>query len=346
MIWDIVLILVVLIAFIFLLTNGLHDASSVVATIIACGAATPKQAVGLAALSGFLGALLGGTAVAHTISSLIRLPANNQLLIILLAALIAAVAWNVLTWHLGLPSSSTHSLVGGLIGAVWISAGADAIAWGQSDWETHRQISGIIKVFVSLVISPIIGFFVAYLLQRAAKLALRNARFSINIWFKRTQWIIAGILAFNHGSNDTQKITGLIALALVAGNSASYEQVPLWSQLLGGLVMFAGTIFGGWAIMKTLGRKIFPLRPLHSFNSLLSSGGSLLLANFLGAPISTTHLVAGTIIGVGSAEEYRMVNWEIGKQMVLAWFITIPASAAMAGIAYFILDKLIDRFIL
>ncbi len=342
MFWDYITIVVIIAAFVFLLTDGLHDASSVVATIIACGAATPMQSILLAAGAGLVGVLLGGSAVAHTIVNLIELPIDHRLLIILLSALLAAVAWNLFTWQLGLPSSSTHALVGGLIGSIWVAAGANHITWGFTEFlSPQHQITGIIKIFLSLIISPILGFLAAFFLQQVMKLLLRNARFSVNTWLKRSQWIMAGILAFNHGSNDTQKILGLVSLALIANRWLDYETIPLWSRLLGGMVMFTGTIFGGWAIIKTLGRKVFPLRPIHSFNSLLSSGSSLFIGNLLGAPISTTHLVAGTIIGVGAADEYRMVNWEIGKEMVLAWFITIPASACMAGLLYIVLNKII-----
>jgi inorganic phosphate transporter, PiT family len=341
MLWDFIGVLVLVAAFVFLLTNGLHDASSVIATIIACGAITPVQAILLAAGSGLLGALFGGSAVAHTIVNLIDLPIDHLLLVILLAALLAAVGWNIITWQLGLPSSSTHALVGGLIGSLWVAAGIDHIVWGVSDLlgSTH-QLNGVIKVFVSLLVSPVIGFFVAVLLQKMMTLLLRDARFSVNIWLKRIQWVLAGILAFNHGSNDTQKVLGLVSLVLIASKWSTQEQIPVWSQFVGGLIMFAGTMFGGWSIIKTLGRKIFPLRPIHSFNALVSSGGSLLIANFFGAPISTTHLMAGSVIGVGAADDYRMVNWEIGKEMVLAWFITIPASAGMAALIYILLSML------
>ena len=344
--WDIVAVLVIIAAFIFLLTNGLHDASSVVATIIACGAATPVQAILLAAGAGLLGALLGGRAVANTIVNLIDLPPDHLLLLVLLAAFLAAVGWNLVTWQFGLPSSSTHALVGGLIGSLWVAAGADHVVWGISDLVSPaHQISGVTKVIISLLISPVIGFMAAVLLQKTMEFLLRNANFAVNIWLKRSQWVIAAILAFSHGSNDTQKILGLVSLVLIAVKWVGLSQIPLWSQLIGGSVMFAGMMFGGWSIIKTLGRKIYPLRPIHSFNSLVSSGGSLFVANLLGAPISTTHLVAGSIIGVGAADEYRMVNWEIGKEMVLAWCITMPASAAMAALLFVILSQLANRVI-
>jgi PiT family inorganic phosphate transporter len=339
MMLDLLVAIVILMAFVFLLTNGLNDASSVVATIIACGAATPAQAVTLAAVTGLAGAILGGEAVTHTIVNLMNLPPDSLLLLVLLAAVAAAMGWNVITWHLGLPSSSTHALVGGLIGAVWAAAGGSHIAWGIDDLlGAGHQLSGVAKVVAGLLISPVLGFMVAALLQKGMRFLLRDADYTANHWLKRGQWLLAGLLAFTHGSNDTQKTLGLVVLALIAGHWSVTEQIPLWSKVVGGLVMFTGTLFGGWSIMKTLGRKIFRLRPLHSFNSLMASGGSLLLANALGAPISTAHLVAGTVIGVGAADEYRMVNWHVGKEMAIAWVITIPATAAMAGALLLLLE--------
>lgn len=331
---EIILSGVIIIAFLFLLTNGLHDASSVVATFIACGAATPVQAVLWAASLELAGALLGGGAVAQTIARLINLPPDYRLLPILAAALAAAMAWNLITWRLGLPSSSTHALVGGLIGAAWVMAGPDAILWGWREM-TSGHMDGIIKVVAGLIISPVFGFCAAFLLQKLTELLLRNAAFAVNRWLKRSQWLMAGLLAFNHGANDTQKILGLVGLALTAAGALPGGQpLPEWAPLVGGLIMFAGILSGGWPIMKTLGSGIFPLRPIHSFNSQLSSGGALVIANLTGLPVSTTHLVAGTVIGAGAADEYRMVNWAVGKEMAVAWCITIPAAALLAALLF------------
>ncbi|HWR41268.1 MAG TPA: inorganic phosphate transporter [Patescibacteria group bacterium] len=327
---------VVLIALIFLLTNGLHDASSVVATFIACGAATPLQAVMWAALLELIGAVLGGSAVAHTIAGLVLLPVDRTLLPLLAAVMIAAMVWNVLTWRLGLPSSSTHALVGGLIGSVWMMAGTEYIFWGWTElWNPGHSVSGIVKVVMGLVVSPLLGFLLAYLLQKLVAFLLRNASFSANRWLKQGQWLIVGLLAFNHGANDTQKVLGLVGLALVAaGQLGEGQPLPVEALFVGGLIMFIGILSGGWPIMKTLGSGIFTLRPIHSFNSQLSAGSALLLANISGMPVSTTHLVAGSVIGAGAADEYRMVNWAVGKEMMVAWCVTIPASALVAAVVY------------
>ncbi|OPY58352.1 MAG: Low-affinity inorganic phosphate transporter 1 [Pelotomaculum sp. PtaU1.Bin035] len=339
----ILLIIVVTAALVFALTNGLHDASSVVATFIACGAATPLQAVGLASIFGLIGALLGGSAVADTVAKIVNLSAEPPLLNVLFAALLGAVMWNIITWYLGLPSSSTHALVGGIIGAVWVSDGFEHILWGWEElFGVRHELAGIVKVFAALLISPTLGFAFAFLLQKILSFALRNAKFTVNKWLKGLQWIMAAVLAYSHGANDTQKIMGLITLALMAGGYLHQQVTPEWVRLSGGIVMFAGTLFGGWSIMKTLGSGIFDIRPIHSLNSQVSSGAAIMFATVLGVPVSTTHIVAGSVIGVGAADEYRMVNWSVGQEMIVAWLVTIPSSAAVAAMAYYPAKWLID----
>lgn len=324
---------------IFTLTNGLHDASSVVATLISCRAATPKQAVLLASVFGLLGAAFSGNLVADTVTKIIKIAPGTELMYILTASISGAVVWNIVTWRIGLPSSSTHALIGGLIGATWISNGSDYILWGVSEFVSgNHQLEGIVKVIAALIISPLLGFVIAFIIQKISSLLLRNTRFKINEYIKKVQWIIAAALAFSHGSNDSQKITGLISLALISAGAVNAYSAQPFIKLTVGVVMFIGTAFGGWKIMKTLGRGIYDLRPIHSLNSMLSSGLSIILATFTGAPVSTTHVVVGGIMGVGAADEYRMVNWGIGKQIITAWFITIPCSAVSAAIIYFIIN--------
>ncbi len=337
----ILLILAIITGLVFALSNGLHDASSVVATFIACGAATPQQAIVLAAFFGLLGAILGGNAVADTISKVIDLPVQTSLLVILLAAILGAVVWNLVTWRLGLPSSSTHALIGGIIGSVWVSAGYGHILWGWSELVgKNHEITGIVKVVAALIFSPLLGFCAAFVLGKVTKLSFRNAPYSLNIWLKRVQWVLASLLAFSHGSNDTQKIIGIIALALAAGGGAILENAPLWVRVCGGLVMFMGTMIGGWTIMKTIGRGIFTLRPIHSANSQFASVVAVSIATLVGAPVSTTHVVVGSVMGVGAADEYKMVNWGIAREIVIAWFVTIPFSALVSAIIYLSINTL------
>jgi len=336
---TVILIGVIVTALVFALSNGLHDASSVVATFIICGAATPEQAIGIASFFGMIGAIFGGSAVADTISKVIDLPVNPSLLTVLLAAMFGAVIWNLVTWKLGLPSSSTHALIGGIIGAVWMSSGYKHILWGWNELIGGRhQLTGIVKVVAALIISPLLGFIIAFILQKSTKLLLRNAKFTLNNGLKKIQWGIAAALAYSHGANDTQKIIGIITLALMAGKSVTIITAPLWVRFCGGFVMFIGTMLGGWTIMKTVGRGIFKVRVVHSVNSQLASAGSLILATLIGAPVSTTHVVVGSVMGVGAADEYKMVHWGIAKEIILAWFITIPLSAVVSALIYILFN--------
>ncbi|VBB09475.1 phosphate transporter [Lucifera butyrica] len=339
---TILFLAVLLLAFGFTLTNGLHDASSVVATFISCGAATPVQAVSLAAVFELLGALFSGHAVANTITSIGKLPTDLHVLPVILAALLGAVIWNVVTWNFGLPSSSTHALVGGLVGAIWAAYGAGHIVWGWNELlAPPHQLSGFLKVVVSLLVSPLAGFIAGYGLQKISLVLLRRARFStMNRKLKRFQWLMAALLAFGHGGNDSQKTIGLIGAVLVAAQM-SPAGLPLWVRISVGLLMSAGMLSGGWRIMRTVGRGIYDVRPLHSLVSQVAAGGSVVIATMLGAPVSTTHVVVGSVTGVGGAEEYRMVNWRMGQDILIAWVVTIPAAALMASISYLFLHPIL-----
>lgn len=335
------LVLVMIVCLVFALTNGLHDASSVVATFISSGAASPRQAILLASVFGLVGAVLGGNAVADTISKVIDLPPDLVLLPILLSAILGAVFWNLLTWKLGLPSSSTHALIGGIIGAVLVSSGYQHILWGWRElFGTRHRLTGIAMVVAALVISPLLGFALAFLLGKLTKLVFRNARFGLNHWLNRFQWIIAASLSFSHGANDTQKVIGILTLALLASGRSTLQTAPLWIRVSGGLVMFLGTLLGGWSIMKTIGRGIYEIHPIHSINSQIASVGSILLATVIGAPVSTTHVVVGSVMGVGAADRYKIVHWQIVKEIMIAWLITIPSAAIVSAIVYLAFDSL------
>ncbi|KNZ41914.1 inorganic phosphate transporter [Acetobacterium bakii] len=338
-----VLILVILIGLVFTFTNGLHDASAVVATFINCGAASPKQGIILASIFGIIGAVLGGNLVADTISGVISLPTDAFLLMVLLAAIMGATLWDLITWRLGLPSSSTHSFVGGIIGAVMVSAGPEHILWGWAELVgPNHEVTGIVKVVIALIISPIIGFMLAFILEKISEILLRNAKISINRWIKRSQWLIVSLLSFTNGSNDIQKIMGIFVLALAAASGSMVETAPLWMRFIGGFAMFVGIMMGGWRIMKTLGRGIFEIKPIHSINSQLASLGSILGANLTGAPVSSTQIIVGSIMGVGTADAYKMVNWKIVKEIIVAWFITIPLAGIIAAGIYLAMNLLLN----
>lgn len=336
------LVITIMVIVLFTLTNGLHDASSVVATFITCGAATPGQAVVFAAIFELLGAILGGSAVAGTVAGIVKLQAGHEMLVVILAAVVGAVTWNLLTWKFGIPSSSTHALIGGLSGAALGFGGRQMINWGFVDAFYSLHLTGIAKVLFALVFSPFLGLVIAYLMLHLLMLAFRNATYKVNVPIKKTQWILTAIMAFNHGANDTQKSMGLFMLALFsAGKVISISVVPMEIRVLVGIVMCLGVLFGGWSIMKTLGRGIFTIRPVHSLASQLGTGISLYIANVTGAPVSTTHVVVGTIMGVGTAAEKKMVNWHATKNILFSWVITIPCSGAVSWLFFKILNLFI-----
>ena len=320
---------------VFTLTNGLHDASSVVATFITCGAATPVQAVILAAAFELLGAIFGGSAVAGTIASIIKLNAGHEMLIVILSAVFGAVFWNLLSWKYGIPSSSTHALIGGLCGASIGFGGGAMINWGFIEAIQTFHLTGIAKVIFALVLSPLLGFAIAFFILHILTFCFRNSTFKVNGPIKKAQWFLTAVMAFNHGANDTQKSMGLIMLALFsAGKVISISIVPPEIRILVGLVMCIGVLVGGWSIMKTLGRGIFTIRPVHSLASQLATGISLYFANVIGAPVSTTHVVVGTIMGVGTADEKKMVNWQAVKNILFSWIITIPSAALISWLFF------------
>ncbi|NCA98060.1 MAG: inorganic phosphate transporter [Clostridia bacterium] len=331
----VMLILVWVAALVFALTNGLHDAGAVVATLIASRAASPRITVTLSAMASLAGAILGGQAVSRAITGLIRIPASDsRLLPILLAAVLGALTWNFLTWRLGLPSSSTHALTGGCVGAGLAFAGPDSIHWlgglKAADPSLTRSVAG---VFIALILSPLIGFVVAFFLEKASKHLLASAHYSLNHWLNRAQMPLMLLLSFGHGSNDAQKISGILALAGLA-SSVSLTISDTWQLAAVGLAIFFGTLFGSWPIIRTLSRGIFQVRPINGFNAQLAAAGSLLVATFLGAPVSTSHVVIGSVMGTGAAVRFKAVNWQVAKGILAAWVVTVPASALVsAGVA-------------
>ncbi|HEY3419163.1 MAG TPA: inorganic phosphate transporter [Methanomassiliicoccales archaeon] len=327
----------IVLALVFSFTNGFHDASSTVATLIACGAATPRRAVVMSAAWGFAGAMLGGTAVALTMLGLLSIPLGNTLVYVMFATLIGAVAWNLVTWVGGIPSSSTHALVGGLIGAGIASSGLDNVNWGLDELISSGHMVGITKVVIFLFISVGIGFVGGFLVMKVTKVLLRNAKRRINRPLMMSQYLTSGLLSFSHGANDAQKAMGMMILVIASAGWAPDTNIPLWVMLASAIAMTAGTLGGGWKIMRTLGRGIFRIRPIHSFDSQVASTSAILLSTAVGAPVSSTHAVASSIIGVGAADNARMVQWSVGKDMVVSWLLTMPLTAFVSGLIYIIL---------
>jgi inorganic phosphate transporter, PiT family len=328
----------VAIVLLFDYTNGFHDAANIVASVIASRAMTPVQAVMVVSFFEFLGPLLGGTAVANTIGKFVTLdgigPATA--LTILLCGLIGAIAWNLFTWWRGIPSSSSHALVGGLAGAVVVSVGADHVVWGFSELASGH-VTGVVKVLAALLLSPLAGFWVGFLLHRLMLLLLRPARPSMNRWLRNAQWLTAAGLGFSHGANDAQKSMGVLTLVLLLGGFVDKFEVPLWVMFACASSITLGILSGGWRIVRTLGFAIYKVRPLHAFDSQLTSAAVIFGASALGAPVSTTHVVATSIMGIGASERPHAVRWAKAKEIATTWIVTIPGAAAVSIAAHFLL---------
>jgi PiT family inorganic phosphate transporter len=328
---DVGFTIAVLAAVAFAVTNGLHDASNAIATLIATRAATPAQGIALATVCNLLGPLLVGGAVANTIGGIVTLDASATVAVIGWGVA-AACAWNILTWKLGLPSSSGHALIGGLVGAGLIAGGADAVNWGGFDgWRP----TGVVGTLVALAVSPAVGLLAAYALVRALRRAARRATRRWLPPVRAAEWVMSGALAFSHGANDAQKSVGVIGALMLADGRAGSLSAPTWSKVLCAAALTLGTALGGWKIIRTVGRRIYRIKPLDGLSSQSASAGVILGASLLGAPISTTHTVASSVIGTGLGEHRRRhVHWAIVGQMGLAWATTIPATAAMAAATY------------
>ena len=320
------LIVVLGLAIAFDYINGFHDTANAIATSISTRALRPAWAIGMSAVANFTGALVG-TEVAKTVSSgLIDTNVESQTMIA--AALIGAIAWNLLTWRLGIPSSSSHALIGGLLGAALISAGIGS-------W----QMGGVVgKVLVPLVASPVIGFVIGLLLMALMFNVFRRAHPGrLNGVFRRLQVVSAAYMAFSHGSNDAQKTMGIMTLALVAAGIQTSFEPPLWVILTAATAISLGTAAGGWRIIKTMGTKVVKLDPVHGFAAETTAATVIFGASQLGVPVSTTHVISSAIMGVGSSDRLKTVRWGVARSIVTAWVLTLPASGATAAVAYLVL---------
>jgi len=325
----------VVIVLVFDYTNGFHDAANIVATVIASRAMTPAQAVIIVGVFEFLGPLLGGTAVANTIGKFVALDGVAPVLSlsILLCGLIGAIVWNLATWYFGIPSSSSHALVGGLIGAVVVSVGSDHVVWGFAELAEGR-LTGIMKVIAALLLSPLIGFWMGFLVHRLLRAFLMAANPAANARLRAAQFVTAAGLAFSHGANDAQKSMGILTLVLLLGGFIPTFEVPFWVMLACASAITLGILSGGWRIVRTLGFAIYRVRPIHALGSQLTSAAVILAASAGGAPVSTTHVVATSIMGIGASERPRAVRWSKAKDIAVTWIITIPGAALVAIQAY------------
>ena len=331
-----ILIAVILAALAFEFINGFHDCANAIATVVSTKVLSPKQAVLFGASLEFIGALTG-THVAKTIGAGI---VNGEMvtLTVIFCALLAAVLWNLLTWWLGLPSSSSHALIGGLLGATIVKAGVSAV-----------HIKTLMdKVIIPMFTSPVLGFcagFMLMLLLAWVILITRAHPDTVNKKFRKLQLLSSGLMALSHGSNDAQKTMGIITLALMAGGvlhkgpSGDFE-IPIYVIIACALTMAAGTMNGGWKIIKTMGHKIIKLKPIHGFAAETSAAGLILTASHFGIPLSTTHVISTAIMGVGSTLHAHAVKWKIVGNIVTAWVLTIPACMILSAAIYYLIYKI------
>lgn len=337
---DVVLLLAivsVVVILLFDLTNGFHDASNMIATVVASRAMTPVQAVVVVGIFHFIGPILGGTAVANTIGKFVDISSLDVVvsLTIILCGLSGAIFWNLLTWWFGIPSSSSHALVGGLIGAVVFASGPGHVVWGFGQL-LQGELTGVTKVILALVLSPLIGFWVGFLLHRLMRRLLNRAHPRMNRRLRQVQWFTAAGLSFSHGANDAQKSMGIITMVLLLSGYISEFVVPLWVVLSCAAMITIGTLMGGWRIVRTIGFGIYKVRPLHAVDAQLTSAVVIFGASAIGAPVSTTHVVSSSIMGIGASERPKAVRWGKAQEIISTWLITIPGAALAAAVAYWL----------
>lgn len=327
---DPLLIIVIVLALAFDFLNGIHDSSNVVATMISSRALPPRVALSMTAIAEFLGPFIFGVAVANTIGNEV-VDSEAISLVVLLAALLSAILWNLFTWYMGFPSSSSHAMIGGLVGAVVMGAGWSAI-----------KVEGLEKVLIVLFTSPIIGFVFGFIILRLIFLLSWYATPRINGFFKKGQIFTGLSLALSHGANDAQKTMGIITLALLIGGVIDTFIVPQWVIIACASMIALGTSLGGWKLIRTLGGKFFKIRPVDGFSSQLASSIVILGASLAGGPVSTTQVVSSSIMGVGAGERVNKVRWGVAREIAAAWLFTIPATTLIAAGIYWIIMQFIS----
>jgi len=320
--------LLILLSLVFGYLNGFHDSSNIVATIISSRAMSPRMALTLVAVAESAGPFIFGVAVANSIGEGIVDPAQISTAVVL-ATLVSAIGWNLLTWFFGIPSSSSHALIGGLVGAVMAESGFQTV-----------QLGGLTKVLVALFVSPILGFAVGFLITKLTYFLARNATPRINGFFRNSQILTGVVLALSHGANDAQKTMGIMTLGLVVTGSLAKFIVPTWVIALSAAAIALGTATGGWRLIRTLGARFYKIRPVNGFCAQIASASVILGAALLGGPVSTTQVVSSAIIGVGSAERINKVRWGVAGQIAVAWLLTIPATGLLSALVFVIIRQL------
>ncbi|HEY4666871.1 MAG TPA: inorganic phosphate transporter [Anaerolineales bacterium] len=320
--------ILLVLALIFDFLNGLHDSSNIVATVIASRALHPRVALILAALAELAGPFLFGVAVATTVGDEL-LHTTILTTNVVIAALFAAVVWNLVTWYFGIPSSSSHALLGGLLGAGLVTAGLEVV-----------KIQGLLKILLALLASPLVGLVVGFLIMRLTVWLVRNSTPGVNNSFRRLQILTLVGLGLSHGANDAQKTMGVITLGLVTAGIQEQFLVPIWVIAVSALAIALGTSLGGWRLIRTLGARMYRVRPIHGLTSQIAGASVILGAALLGGPVSTTQVMSSAIIGVGAGERASKVRWNILGEMLTAWLLTIPVTAGLAALAYLAVELL------
>jgi len=321
------IILIILVALSFDFTNGMHDAANSIATIVSTRVLSPRLAVVWAAFFNFVAFLIFGTAVAHTIGTGL-IDINVVTPLVILAGLLGAIGWNLFTWYNGLPTSSSHALIGGYAGAAIVKAGSSVII-----------AQGWVKTIIFIFLAPILGLVLGLILiTLITRLVRKQHPVAINTWSRRLQLLSAAAYSLGHGGNDAQKTMGIIASLVFAAGWMKEFHIPLWIVLSAHGAIALGTLTGGWRIVKTMGQKITKLRPIDGFCAETASAASIFLATHAGVPVSTTHVITGSISGVGAAKRLSAVRWGVTLQIVWAWIFTIPGAALIGGSAYFLIN--------
>lgn len=322
-----VVILLVVLAILFDFMNGFHDAANSIATVVSTGVLKPGQAVLFAAVFNFLAIFIFHFGVAATIGKGLAVPGVVDVHVVF-GALVGAISWNFITWYYGIPSSSSHALIGGIVGAVMVKAGASALVLGS-----------VMKTVIFIFVSPLMGFLLGSLMLIAVSWAFRRSTPSrVDKWFRSLQLVSAGAYSLGHGGNDAQKTIGIIWMLLIATGYTAVgdSSPPTWVVLSCYAAIATGTLFGGWRIVKTMGQRLTKLKPVHGFCAETGGAFTLFTAAILGIPVSTTHTITGAIVGVGATQRASAVRWGVAGNIIWAWILTIPASAIVAAMAYWI----------
>ncbi|BBA68931.1 inorganic phosphate transporter [Geobacter sulfurreducens] len=327
----IMLVLVIGAALAFDYINGFHDTANAIATCVSTRALSVRSAIVMAAVLNFAGAMIS-TKVASTIGKGI-VDAGNVTQMVVLAGVLGAIVWDLVTWYYGLPSSSSHAIIGGIMGAVIAHAGTAALHWG-----------GLKKIILSLILSPVIGTLLGFIVMVIMLWSFKSTPpHSINKHFRRLQILSAAFMAFSHGTADAQKSMGVITMALVSYGALATFDVPTWVKIACAVAMGLGTAAGGWRIIKTVGKDFVKLQPVHGFCVETASAGVILGASSIGMPVSTTHVITSTILGVGLSKRITAVNWNVAYRILWAWVLTIPASAIMSYVSYMVLNPFLGK---